>query len=89
MQQKTTFRFLLKCIELNILLFYISHFPGEQFEIEVDTVSHRVESEKPLQVSQTIGPQPVTDVQPIEGAENVTLEWPRPDGRIDFYHVKW
>ena len=23
------------------------------------------------------------------GAENVTLSWPRPDGRVDRYFVKW
>jgi len=26
---------------------------------------------------------------PILGAENVTLQWPRPDGRIDVYYVTW
>ena len=22
-------------------------------------------------------------------AENVTLRWPRPEGRVDVYHIKW
>lgn len=57
--------------------------PGEQFEIEVNSVSHHVESTAPLKVTQTINPQAVQDVAPILGAENVTLEWPRPEGRID------
>lgn len=63
--------------------------PGEQFEIEVNTVSHHVESTKPQKVTQTINPQSVQEVEPILGAENITLEWPRPDGRIDKYYVKW
>jgi len=63
--------------------------PGEQFEIQVDTVSHRVPSGKPTEVAQIIAPQPVKEIQPILDAENITLEWPRPDGRIDFYYVTW
>ena len=49
---------------------------------KVDSMSHRVASGKPLEVTQTISPQPVTDIQPSLDAENITLQWPRPDGRI-------
>ena len=63
--------------------------PGEQFEIEVNSVSHHVESTEPKSVKQTINPETVRNVEPVLGAENVTLEWPRPDGRIDIYYVKW
>ena len=49
---------------------------------KVDSMSHRVASGKPLEVTQTISPQPVTDIQPNLDAENITLQWPRPDGRI-------
>jgi hypothetical protein len=31
----------------------------------------------------------VSNVEPILEAENVTLEWPRPEGRVDRYHIKW
>ncbi len=62
---------------------------GEQFEIEVNSVSHHVEATQPLTVAQTISPQAVRDVQPELGAENITLSWPRPDGRIDRYFIKW
>ena len=62
---------------------------GEQYEIEVDTVSHRVLSGKPLSVFQIIEPQTIDDLQPILDAENVTLQWPRPEGRVDVYHIKW
>ena len=48
-------------------------------------MSHRVASGKPLEVTQTISPQPVTDIQPSLDAENITLQWPRPDGRIGRY----
>ena len=28
-------------------------------------------------------------MQPILDAENITLAWPRPDGRIDEYFIRW
>jgi receptor-type tyrosine-protein phosphatase beta len=63
--------------------------PGEQFEIEVNSISHHVESTQPLTVAQTIKPQAVRDVEPVLGAENITLSWPRPEGRVDRYFIKW
>ena len=62
---------------------------GEHYEIEVDSTAHRISSRKPLSVSQTIVPQAVSNVEPVLDAENVTLEWPRPEGRVDRYHIKW
>lgn len=62
---------------------------GEQYEIEVDSVSHHVLSGEALTVYQIIEPQAVANLQPILDAENVTLQWPRPEGRVDFYHIKW
>ena len=63
--------------------------PGERFEIEVNAVSHHVRSTRPLAVTQIISPPTVKGVEPVLAAENITLEWPRPEGRIDQYHVKW
>lgn len=65
--------------------------PGEQFEIQLDTVSQHVPSGKPVQTTQIIDPHPVSPATlvPILGAENVTLQWPRPAGRIDVYYVTW
>ena len=34
-------------------------------------------------------PAPVTEIQPVLDAENITLQWPRPDGRIDEYFIAW
>lgn len=62
---------------------------GEEFEIEVNSVSHHVPSTSGFSVIQTIGPQAVQGVEPILGAEDITLEWPKPEGRIDVYYVKW
>lgn len=73
--------------ETEYVLDKLSH--GEEYDIEVDAVSHRVPSDKALSVVQTIVPQAVTEVQPVLDAENITLEWPRPDGRVDVYHIKW
>ena len=55
---------------------------GEKFEIELDAVAHGVASGEPVSTVQIIAPQPVTDIEPVLDAENITLQWPRPDGRI-------
>ena len=62
---------------------------GEQYEIEVDSVSHRVLSGVPLSIIQIIEPEAIEAIVPLLDAENVTLTWPRPTGRVDFYHIKW
>ena len=62
---------------------------GEQFEIEVNSVSHRVESTQPLSVRQAIDPPAVAALEPVLAADSLTLRWARPDGRIDRYHLKW
>lgn len=35
------------------------------------------------------GPNPVSNIAPLVDSNNVTLEWPRPDGRVETYIVKW
>ena len=62
---------------------------GEEYEIELDSVSHRVPSGKPLSVKQIIKPKAIENFQPILDAKNVTLQWPKPEGRVDVYHIKW
>ncbi|XP_015595077.1 tyrosine-protein phosphatase 10D isoform X2 [Cephus cinctus] len=63
--------------------------PGERYTIQVNTVSFGVESLYPLQLNQTIRPNPVSNVTPISDSTNVTLEWPRPEGRIEKYVIRW
>ncbi|XP_008203382.1 tyrosine-protein phosphatase 10D isoform X5 [Nasonia vitripennis] len=63
--------------------------PGERYTIQVNTVSFGVESLYPLQVNHTIRPNPVLNVTPVIDSTNVTLEWPRPEGRIEYYALKW
>lgn len=36
-----------------------------------------------------IGPNPVLNITPVIDSTNVTLEWPRPEGRIEYYALKW
>lgn len=36
-----------------------------------------------------IGPNPVSNIAPLVDSNNVTLEWPRPEGRIERYVVSW
>ncbi|XP_011056325.1 PREDICTED: tyrosine-protein phosphatase 10D isoform X5 [Acromyrmex echinatior] len=63
--------------------------PGERYTIQVNTVSYGVESLYPLQVNHTVRPNPVLNITPIIDSTNVTLEWPRPEGRIETYVIKW
>ncbi|XP_043491071.1 tyrosine-protein phosphatase 10D isoform X2 [Polistes fuscatus] len=63
--------------------------PGERYTIQVNTVSYGVESLHPLQVNHTIRPNPVLNIRPIVDSTNVTLEWPRPEGRIETYVIRW
>ncbi|XP_076647850.1 protein tyrosine phosphatase 10D isoform X5 [Halictus rubicundus] len=63
--------------------------PGEKYTIQVNTVSHGVESLYPLQLNHTVRPNPVVNITPIIDSTNVTLEWPRPEGRIETYVIRW
>ncbi|XP_071875823.1 protein tyrosine phosphatase 10D isoform X5 [Bombus fervidus] len=63
--------------------------PGEKYTIQVNTVSYGVESLYPLQVNHTVRPNPVLNITPIIDSTNVTLEWPRPEGRIETYVIRW
>ncbi|XP_043267238.1 tyrosine-protein phosphatase 10D isoform X2 [Venturia canescens] len=63
--------------------------PGEKYTIQVNTVSYGVESPYPLQVNHIVRPNPVLNVTPIVDSTNVTLEYPRPEGRIETYVINW
>lgn len=63
--------------------------PGEKYTIQVNTVSYGVESSNPQQVNQTVRPNPVSNIVPLVGSTNITLEWPRPEGRVESYILKW
>ncbi|XP_028520350.1 tyrosine-protein phosphatase 10D isoform X3 [Apis cerana] len=63
--------------------------PGEKYTIQVNTVSYGVESLYPLQVNHTVRSNPVLNITPIVDSTNVTLEWPRPEGRIETYVIRW
>ncbi|XP_041563827.1 tyrosine-protein phosphatase 10D isoform X3 [Drosophila elegans] len=62
---------------------------GERYLVQVNTVSSGVESPHPLELNVTMPPQPVSNVVPLVDSRNLTLEWPRPDGHVDFYTLKW
>ncbi|XP_075214257.1 protein tyrosine phosphatase 10D isoform X3 [Lycorma delicatula] len=63
--------------------------PGERYTIQVNTVSFGVESNHPQQVNHTIRPNPVSSIAPLVDSTNVTLEFPRPEGRIEWYIISW
>ncbi|XP_068211169.1 tyrosine-protein phosphatase 10D-like isoform X2 [Palaemon carinicauda] len=62
---------------------------GEHYIIQVRSVSHRVESFTPEEVEETVPPNPVKDIVPLQDSKNITFEWPRPEGRIDHYTFIW
>ncbi|XP_055635341.1 tyrosine-protein phosphatase 10D isoform X2 [Toxorhynchites rutilus septentrionalis] len=63
--------------------------PGEKYTIQVNTVSYGVESPNPQQVNQTVRPNPVSNIAPLVDSNNITLEWPRPEGRVETYIIHW
>ncbi|KAK3875168.1 hypothetical protein Pcinc_019949, partial [Petrolisthes cinctipes] len=63
--------------------------PGERYVIQVRSVSHRVESFSPQELEQTVPPNPVTGIDHHLDSQNITFEWPRPEGRIDYYTIIW
>lgn len=63
--------------------------PGEKYTIQVNTVSYGVESPNPQQVNQTVRPNPVSNIFPLSDSTNITLEWPRPEGRIERYEITY
>lgn len=67
---------------------------GEHYEIQLDTASEdaageTVESGRPLAAEHTVRPNPVSNVAQLADTRNVTLEWPRPEGRVERYEVRW
>lgn len=63
--------------------------PGERYTIQVNTVSYGLESNEPQQLNHTVRPNPVSNIAPLVDSNNVTLEWPRPEGRVETYVMKW
>ncbi|XP_046978913.1 tyrosine-protein phosphatase 10D-like isoform X1 [Vanessa cardui] len=67
---------------------------GERYEIQLDTASEdaageSVDSGQPLSAEHTVRPNPVSNVAQLADTRNVTLEWPRPAGRVEWYEVRW
>lgn len=40
-------------------------------------------------VSGFLGPNPVSNVAPLVDTRNLTLEWPVPEGRVEWYSLRW
>ncbi|XP_049865569.1 tyrosine-protein phosphatase 10D isoform X2 [Pectinophora gossypiella] len=67
---------------------------GEHYIIQLDTVSEAaagesVDSGLPLQADHTVRPNPVSNVAQLVDTRNMTLEWPRPAGRVEWYALRW
>lgn len=67
----------------------IDMIPGETYIIQVNTASYGIESPNPQQVNQTVRPNPVSNILPLADSTNITLEWPRPEGRVENYVIQW
>lgn len=63
--------------------------PGERYTIQVNSVSFGVESARPLALNHTVRPNPCSNIAPLVDSTNVTLEFPRPEGRIEYYVINW
>ncbi|CAG9792265.1 unnamed protein product [Diatraea saccharalis] len=68
--------------------------PGERYQVRLDTASEpatgdAVTSGHPLDVYHVVRPSPVSNVGQLVDTRNMTLEWPRPAGRVEFYSLRW
>ncbi|XP_066970331.1 tyrosine-protein phosphatase 10D-like [Macrobrachium rosenbergii] len=63
--------------------------PGERYVIQVRSVSYHVESFTAEEVERTVPPNPVKGISYQLDSQNITFEWPRPEGRIDYYTFVW
>lgn len=62
---------------------------GERYTIQVNTQSFTVESPMAQEVNTTVPPNPVSNIIPLVDSRNITLEWPKPEGRVEAYILKW
>ncbi|XP_047019276.1 tyrosine-protein phosphatase 10D isoform X1 [Helicoverpa zea] len=67
---------------------------GEHYIIRLDTLSEdadgdSVESDHPLHEEHTVRPNPVSNVEQLVDTRNMTLEWPVPGGRVEWYSLRW
>lgn len=69
---------------------------GERYLIELDTVSESanegqgpIESGRPLSAYHTVRPSPVSNVAQLVDTRNMSLEWPVPVGRVEWYSARW
>ncbi|KAL1116196.1 hypothetical protein AAG570_005691, partial [Ranatra chinensis] len=62
---------------------------GDKFIIQVNSVSYGMESARPLTLNHTVRPNPVSNIATLVDSTNVTLEFPRPEGRIEYYVINW
>ncbi|KAI8440643.1 hypothetical protein MSG28_001853, partial [Choristoneura fumiferana] len=62
---------------------------GERYSIQLDTLSEAaaggdsVDSGEPRRADHTVRPNPVSNVAALVDTRNMTLEWPRPKGRVE------
>lgn len=61
---------------------------GERYKIQVSCISHDLES-SPVELQWTTPPAPVTQVVPLPSSNTITLKFPQPQGRVDFFNVTW
>ncbi|XP_052756791.1 LOW QUALITY PROTEIN: tyrosine-protein phosphatase 10D-like [Galleria mellonella] len=67
---------------------------GERYHIRLDSASEpaagdAVLSGAPLSAYHTVRPNPVSNVAQLADTRNMTLEWPRAAGRVDWYELRW
>ncbi|XP_028177179.1 tyrosine-protein phosphatase 10D-like [Ostrinia furnacalis] len=68
--------------------------PGEDYVVRLDTLSDAagddsVPSGRPLETHHVVRPSPVSNVAQLVDTRNMTLEWPRPQGRVERYELRW
>ncbi|XP_015930334.2 tyrosine-protein phosphatase 10D isoform X2 [Parasteatoda tepidariorum] len=62
---------------------------GEKYEVQVVSMSNKVESPDAKIIEQTMYPNPIKHVRHILDSYNITFEWNIPPGKKDYYIVNY
>ncbi|CAG0893051.1 unnamed protein product [Darwinula stevensoni] len=63
--------------------------PGQSFTFQLNSVSHRVESQSSLHADYTLRPDGIGEVTPLRSSGNITFEWEIPKGKVEVYLISW
>lgn len=84
-ESKWTKVLFLKATEANVT----GIMAGERYKIQVNTIKDGMESLRSEQVTKAYRPCAVSNISALADSTNITLKYPRPEGRVEVYALSW